>query len=302
MRVTVIGAGALGTYFAARLAACGTEVSVVARGARLAAIRTDGLRLTTAEVTTVLPVPATADPRELPVPDLAVIAVKTQALAEAIVLLAPLASPRLAVLTLQNGVEAPDLVAEALRGVQVLAGRVHGFFERKGDTVRHLGVAPALAFGALTPWAEPAAARLAETLAAAGIAFTRPADMAAALWEKLVLASSLGGLGAALEMPVGAIRDNPAHAATLTAAMEEVAAVARARGVALPADCVARTLAFVGGFPAEATTSLHRDLAARRPSEFDHLTGAVPRLAAAVRVPVPVHTRIIAQLAAHGMI
>ena len=302
MRIAVIGAGALGTFFAARFAAAGSEVSLVARGARLAAIRADGLRYAAAGETIALPVPAAADPRDLPVPDLAILAVKTFALDEAIALLKPLASPRLAVLTVQNGVEAPELVASALAGVQVLAGRVHGFFERKGDTVRHVGVPPALAFGALTPWAEPAAARLAETLAAAGIAFTRPADIFAALWKKLVLASSLGGLGAALDLPVGAIRGHPAHTATLTTAMEEVAAVARARGVALPPDCTAQTLAFVGAFPPEATTSLQRDLAARGPSEFDHLPGAVPRLAAAVGVPAPVHERRIAQLAARGLI
>ena len=84
--------------------------------------------------------------------------------------------------------------------------------------------------------------------------------------------------------------------------MGEVVAVARARGVALADDCIARTLAFVGTFPAEATTSLQRDLAARRPSEFAHLTGAVPRLGEAAGVPVPVHAQIIARLTAQGMI
>ncbi len=165
----------------------------------------------------------------------------------------------------------------------------------------HYRVPPSLAFGS---WGDtispsPAADLLAAGLTDAGIAFERPADMAAVLWGKLVLAS---GVGAALGLPIGPIRADPAHAAMLAGAMHKVAAVAAARGVLLPADCVARTLAFVGRFPAEATSSLQRDLMARQSSEFAALTGAVPRLAAPVGVPVPVHDEVIARLSAQGMI
>ena len=81
-----------------------------------------------------------------------------------------------------------------------------------------------------------------------------------------------------------------------------MAAVAAAYGVALPLDCVATTLAFVETFPAEAMSSLQRDLMARRESEFDHLTGAIPRLAARYGVPVPTHDAIIARLRDQDMI
>lgn len=304
MRIAIIGAGALGTFFAARFAGAGHDVSVVARGARLEAIRRDGLRLLMSGETVTLPVRAVSDPGDLPPTDLAVIATKMTGLGDAIALLACWNTPAPGVLTVQNGVEAPDLIAAGLPGAQVLAGRVHGFFEMTDDVVRHVGVPPSLAFGS---WGDtispsPAADLLAAGLTDAGIAFERPADMAAVLWEKLVLASSVGGVGAALGLPIGPIRADPAHAAMLAGAMHEVAAVAAARGVLLPADCVARTLAFVGRFPAEATSSLQRDLMARQSSEFAALTGAVPRLAAPVGVPVPVHDEVIARLRAQGMI
>lgn len=299
MRIAVIGAGALGTFFAARLAGAGHDVGMVARGARLDSIRRDGLQLAGSNP---VHVPADADLAALPSPDLVLIATKTPALAAAIALQVHCNATANAVLTVQNGVEAPDQVAAALPQAAVLAGRVHGFFELEQDVVRHVGVPPSLAFAPWTATAAPAAQLLAQALIDAGIAFEQPADIAAALWEKLLLVSTIGGLGAALGLPIGAIRDNPAHAATLTAAMHEVAALAAARGVTLPADCVARTLAFVGTFPAEATASLHRDLAARQPSEFDALTGAIPRLAAAVGMPVPIHNAIIARLSAQGLI
>lgn len=302
--IVIIGPGALGTFFAARLAQAGHSVSVIARGSRLAAIRRDGLQLESNGLITAVPVRAVDDPALISTPDLAIIATKTTGLAGAIAALVPHATPALGVLTVQNGVEAPAMVAAALPRVQVLAGRVHGFFEMADDLVRHVGVPPSLAFGQINPAPAPAPAAdlLATCLTGAGIAFTRPADIAAALWEKLMLVSSIGGVGAALGLPIGAIRDDPAHAAMLRAAIAEVAAVAAAHGAALPPDCVATTLAFVGTFPAEATSSLHRDLVARRPSEFDHLTGAIPRLAARHGVPVPVHTAIIARLAGQGLV
>ncbi|MES2492538.1 MAG: 2-dehydropantoate 2-reductase [Pseudomonadota bacterium] len=302
MRVAVIGAGALGTFFAARLAAAGHEVGVVARGGRLAAIRQRGLRLVLGDAPITLVVPAAEDLTALPPPELAIIATKTADLSAAIALLAHCTGAGSAVLTVQNGVEAPDAVAAALPAAHVLAGRVHGFFELTGDIVRHVGVTPSLAFG---PWradAADAADQLEVVLTGAGIAWERPAGIAAALWEKLVLASSIGGIGAVLGLPTGAILNDAAHAALLEGMMREVAAVAAARGVTLTADCVKRTLAFVGSFPECATSSLQRDLLAQRPSEFAALTGAIPRLAAAAGVAVPLHDTVISRLRAQGLV
>jgi len=277
-------------------------VGVVARGARLAAIRQGGLRLAMEGVPAALAVPAAEDLAGLPPPELAIIATKTTDLPAATALLAHCTGAGLVVLTVQNGVEAPDEVLAAVPEAKVLAGRVHGFFEMAGDVVRHVGVAPSLAFG---PWradALPAADRLEAVLSSADIAWQRPPDIVAALWEKLVLASSIGGVGAALGLPVGAIRADPAHAALLEGMMREVTAVGAACGVMLPDDCAARTLAFVASFPESATSSLQRDLLERRPSEFAALTGAVPRLAAAAGVAVPLHDAVIARLETQGLV
>ncbi len=89
-------------------------------------------------------------------------------------------------------------MAVKLPSVQMLAGRVHGFFELHGDVVRHLGVEPSLAFGTLDGLPSPAAELLATCLQSARIGFTRPEDMRRSLWEKFLLASSIGGVGAAL--------------------------------------------------------------------------------------------------------
>lgn len=302
VRIMIVGAGAMGTFFGARLAQAGHHVSVIARGERLSEIRRDGLRLESGGETSAVPVHAVDDPALVTHPDLAIIATKTTGLEAAIATLAQHASAALGVLTVQNGVEAPGLVAAGLPGAQVLAGRVHGFFEMSDGLVRHVGVPPSLAFEPISPSPTPAADLLATCLSDAAIGFTRPADIAVALWEKLMLVSSIGGLGAAVGLPIGAIRDSSEHRAVLRGLVDEVHTLGVVRGIPIPEDYTAKTMIFIDSFPAAAMSSLQRDLMARRLSEFDHLTGAIPRLAAPFGLPVPNHDAVIARLRAQGMV
>src|SRR5579864_2953002 len=116
-----------------------------------------------------------------------------------------------------------------------------------------------------------------------------PADIKVALWEKFLFVASGGGLGAVTRAPIGIVRAVPATRALLEAAMEEIRAVALARGVGLPDDVVSRTMAFVDTLPAAGTASLQRDLAAGRPSELEWWSGAVARLGAEAGVATPIH-------------
>lgn len=296
--VAVIGAGAIGTWLAARCAQAGCTVSVVARGGRLAEIRNEGLlcRLSREEILS--GVVATDHLGHVPAPDIVIIATKTNGLDDAIAQIVSAVVRPQAILTVQNGVEAPYMVQAAVPEAEVVAARVHGFFEMDGAAVRHVGVEPSIGFGSVNGAGGRGHALLGEVLAAARIEALPVSDVAAMLWEKLVLTSSLGGVGAMLDMSVGTIRSDPGHWRMLDDAMNEVAAVARARGVALPEDCVARTLEFVSTFPDDARSSLNRDLRSNRPSEFAHLTGAIPRLAAPFGVKVPVHQLLVQRLTA----
>jgi 2-dehydropantoate 2-reductase len=120
-----------------------------------------------------------------------------------------------------------------------------------------------------------------------------PEDIWAELWSKMLFVVPFGGLGAALDATIGDLRSEPARRALLQDAMREVEAVARARGIALPASVIAGTMAFVDDQPADATTSLQRDLLEGKPSELDAWTGAVVRLADASGVDVPLHRLLL---------
>ncbi|MBK9518581.1 MAG: 2-dehydropantoate 2-reductase [Anaeromyxobacter sp.] len=300
MRIAVVGAGGVGGLLAAELSRAGAhEVVLVARGAALAAVRADGLRLETPEgVTSARPALVVAEPGQAGPCDVTLVAVKAWQVPALAPSLAPLLAGGGVVVPLQNGVEAAGRLAAALPPAQVAGGVVwvYAWAERPG-VIRRNGLAPRVVCGP-RPGAPvgPALEALAVALRHAGVRAEVVADAAAATWEKALLIGTLGLVGAVARAPAGAIRATPEARALLLGLMEEVAAVGRASGVALAPDLVARTLAFVDGVPAGSTASMQRDLGAGRPSELDDQAGAILRAARAAGVAAPLHQALLAAL------
>lgn len=278
MLVAVIGAGAIGSAVAAALVQAGRNVVLVARGQRLAQLQTGPLRLESAAGVQALQVPTCAmNALVRDSVDIAICCVKTNGLEPALTGLRDALKPGAVVLTLQNGVEAPGVAARLLPDAAIVAGRMHGFFEMSDDRVRHVGVPPSILLGSLQclAVAEQAVVR---AMAGSGIATEVSPNITLALWEKFLLATSLGTVAAALGIPAGQVLANAEGAPLLRQAMVEIVDLAIGLGVGLSHRNISETLAFVAGFPPDATTSLQRDLANGRPSELDALAGAVLRL------------------------
>ena len=300
MRIGVFGSGGVGGYFGGRLAEAGEDVRFVARGAHLAAMRERGLRVTSlAGDFLVHPVRASDDPGQLGEVDVVLVAVKAWQVAEAAEGLKPMLGPATFVVPLQNGIEAPDLLAAALGRDRVLGGlcRIIAWAEEPGH-IRHAGVAPSVTFGELdAPGSSPRAEALRAAFARArGVQAEVAPDVRAAMWEKFLFIAATSGLGALTRAPAGIIRSQPETRALLRQALGEIHAVALARGIALPADGVERTLTFVDTLPADGTMSMQRDVIEGRPSELEAQIGAVVRLGEAGGVPVPLHRTIYAAL------
>lgn len=298
MHVAVIGAGALGSAIALGLAEAGCDVTLTARGARLEWLRAHPVELEAGSTVKAVPVPVcTAQALTRPV-DVAFLCIKAGDLEAAAGELAPHIAPGGAVVTLQNGVEAPLQAVHYLPGAAVLAGRVHGFFEMAGQRVRHVGVPPSVVLGGIDEASEAVVGAVGQLLRQAGFACEISANVMHDLWEKLMLAASLGGAAAVLGVPAGQVCRVAGGDALLSEALHEVARVGSACGAALgPADAD-RMLALIRQFPEDATTSLQRDLAAGRPSEYEAVVGAVLRSARKMQVPVPVFTRLDSELRA----
>ena len=298
MRIAVLGTGGIGGYFGGRLAGAGHDVTFLARGAHLEAIREHGLVVTSvAGDFTVESARVTDDVASIGEVDAVLLAVKTWQLAPMLESLPALVGPDTAVVTTQNGVEAPAQVATVVGREAVLPGiaKIFAFIDAPGH-VTHAGGPASLVFD---EWStlpgSPSArvTRLREAVTASGAVSPVPVDIWAELWSKMIFVVPFGGLGAALDATIGELRSKPSSRALLEDAMREVEAVARARGIALPPTVVAGTMAFVEDQPAGATTSLQRDLLEGRPSELDAWTGAVVRLAGESGIDVPLHRLLL---------
>jgi 2-dehydropantoate 2-reductase len=299
MKFAVFGSGGVGAYFGGRLAQSGHDVTFIARGAHLAAIREGGLRVESTEGSFVVsPARATSDLATIGPVDVVILAVKTWQVADAAAQAPSLLHGESVVLTLQNGVEAPGEVARACGADRVLGGvcRIMSYIAEPG-LVRHAGVKPTISFGTLDSRPSSIAADLKAAFdGGQGVGAAVSENINVELWEKFLFIAPFSAVGAATRKAAGLWRDVPETRALLTAAMHEVVALAAARGVVLKADAVNRTLGFVDRLQADATASMQRDLLDGKPSELEAQTGAIVRLAKESGVPVPANTFLYAAL------
>ena len=299
MRIAIYGAGAVGGYFGGRLAQAGEEVTFIVRGQTLQTLQTQGLRVDSlAGDFVVQPVQATADPATVGPVDLVIVAVKTWQVPDVAEAMRPLIGEQTLVLPLQNGVEAPDQLAAVLGRDHVLGGSCVIAAEVVGPGhIRHAGLPPAINLGELDNRRTERIARVQRALAnAQGVAATIVEDIGVALWQKFLVIAPWSGVGAITRAPIHAICRQPESYELLKAAMTEVEAVARARGIALPPTAGAATLARLEGMGPGLLASMQRDLINGRPSELDAQTGAVVRLGREAGVPTPVNSLIYASL------
>ncbi len=298
MRIAIYGAGGVGGYYGGALARAGCHVSLIARGAHLAAIRAAGLRVRSPRGDFVVrPAAATDDPGEIGPVDAVVVAVKSMHLDRVCADIAPLLGPDTLVVPMLNGVDAHQALLPAVGRARMGKGltRIISEVTAPGE-IRHVGVDPYVALAEWDGGGTPRVEALAAALRRAGVDAEVPPDIDAAIWLKFLFVCSVGGVCGACRMPLGPVRTLPESRALLRRAMEEIAAVAAAHGVPLQDDAVAFAMNTVDAFPAEGTSSLQRDIAAGVPSELDAWTGAAVRLGATVGVATPVHSFIHAVL------
>lgn len=299
MRIAVFGAGAVGAYFGGRLAQTGEhDLHFIARGAHLRAMQERGLRVESLKGDFSLPpLQATDDPAGIGPVDAVLVGVKAWMVSEAAEAMRPLIGAETIVVPLQNGVEAAGQLAAVLGDEHVLGGMCRIFSELVAPGhIRHFGSEPLVVLGEMDNRPSQRAERLRAALERAGVAARVPPDIRTAVWEKLLFVGPVGAMGAVTRAPLGIVRSIPETRALLQQAMEEVVAVARGQGVTLPEDAVADSLIYADNSPAEATSSMQRDIMEGRPSELEAQTGAVTRLGRQAGVPTPLHDTVYASL------
>lgn len=299
LEIAVFGTGAVGGYFGGRLAEAGENVRFIARGQHLAAIREQGLQVSSiAGDFLIRPASATDQPAGAGPVDVVLVAVKAWQVTDAAETIRPLVGERTMVVPLENGIEAPDQLASVLGARHVVGGlcRILAYVEGPGH-IRHAGAAPYIAFGELDGSKSARVDALREAFARArGLAVEVPPDIRVAIWSKFVFIAALSGVGALTRAPIGSIRSQPETRRLLEQSLEEIHALARRTGVEVPGDLVATTLAYIDTMPADGLASMQRDMMQGRPSELEAQVGAVVRRAERLGLEVPVHRIIYAAL------
>jgi 2-dehydropantoate 2-reductase len=298
VRIAIFGAGGVGAYFGARLAEVGNEVSIVARGAALDAIRTHGLRVDSVfGDMLVRPKVASESAKDIGPVDAVLLGVKTWQVADVAPALKPLLGRDTFIVPLQNGVETPDQLAAALGPEHVVGGLCGGFcFIVAPGHVKHIGGITFIKFGELDGRTSERVDRLRAEFATAKVDVEVPDDIRVALWEKFMLVVPFGGVGSVSRAPIGVMLKTRETRGLIESGIREIAAVARAQGVKLAGDAVERTLALLDRTTPTGTSSLQRDIGAGKRSELDAWTGAVVRLGAKLGVPTPTHSLLYAAL------
>lgn len=300
MRIAIVGSGAVGGFYGALLARQGHEVSFIARGAHLEAIRRDGLRVRGAVGDFAAKGRAESDTSRIGEVDLVIFAVKTYDNDTALPMLKPLVGKTTAVLTLQNGVDSVDEVAAAIGLDHVLGGSTYvataiaepGLIEQTGTHRR-------VVFGEVSGSHDEPSARvkeIAQAMLAADILAEPVADARPALWEKFVYLAPFAGFTGAARLPIGPLRELPGFFDLALRACGEVASVARAEGVMLPGDLPQRLRVYIDALPASTRSSLLIDLQSGKRIEVESLQGSVVRRAAAKGVDVPIMQTLYAAL------
>jgi 2-dehydropantoate 2-reductase len=302
MKVAIMGAGGIGAYTGARLAAAGIDVAFIARGAQLAALRETGLTIRSPKGDMHLKRPfATSNPAEVGPVDFIVFTVKlwdTETAAEAML---PMVGPDTLVLTFQNGIDSANLIARhvdarhVVRGAYLISAHVAapGLVEDTGTdnlmTIEGLGGDERLA---AYKAACEAATGLVCQIAPPGLDF---------IWQKFIGLTAFSGSTALLRKPIGAVCGHPVTLEFLRDLVTETATVALASGAMLPANIAEGVFDHLTRLAPGSYASMAVDLMHGRRLELPWLSGRVHQLGAELGIPTPAHTAVYRGLVLHEM-
>lgn len=303
MRIAVIGAGGVGGGFGTALAKAGADVTFIARGAHLAAMKSAGLKVLSPRGDMhLVPTQATDNPAEIGKIDFVLFCVKLWDVESAGRHIKPLIGPDTAVIPLQNGIDAHERLLPILGERAVMGGvaQISASITAPG-TITQVGTFMRMIFGELDGRRSERAERFLAVCDKAGFDVTLSEAILTELWMKFILLASNAGMMALARQPIGKLRDDPDLRPIFLAAYREVVAVGLAKGIALPVDAVEKVVDFTNHAPAAMKASMALDLERGNRLEVPWLSGKVVELGKQYGIPTPTHAMIHAMLKPYAM-
>lgn len=301
MRIAVMGTGAMGGYLGARLATGGAEVAFIARGAHLAAIRQRGLKVTSPDGDMLIePATASDDPAGIGPVDLVLLAVKLYDVEQAAAFIRPMVGPETGVVTLQNGIDAPDVVARLYGEARTVGGvcLINGEIAAPG-VIQHNAL-NAVVVGEIGGGPSARLDRFAALANAGGVEAKVSTEIRLDLWRKMMLLAPLGALSAMIRLPFERYHDRPESWRLVEEGVREVMAVGRAQGAALTEADVENAMKLAHGMRSSWKASITVDLEQGKRLEVEGLAGAVCRCGEAAGIDTPFHRTALGVLKPHA--
>ena len=290
MKIVVMATGGVGGYYGGLLAQAGQDVTFIARGAHLQAIREKGLHIKSVHGDfQIMPAKATDNPSEVGPVDVILFATKTHQTDEAAKLIKPMVGRDTVIISLQNGIDAADRIGAATGREHMLGGAtwLSAAIEAPG-LIGQYSQFRRIVLGEFNGRTTPRLNMLYSTLQSTGATVEVSDNILKVLWTKFVFIAPVMAMGSLTRVTFGEYRSVPEARAVLTEAISEVAAVAQARGVTLDTDVVEKTLAFIDSSAPGIKPSMQRDVESGKPSELESMIGVVVRMGAEHNVSTPV--------------
>jgi 2-dehydropantoate 2-reductase len=304
MKIAIMGAGGLGGFFGGKLAQAGHDVWFIARGQQLAALKTSGLRLQGPDPEIVISHPnATEMPAEIGAVDLVLFCVKLYDIERAAALIKPILTDATAVISVLNGIDGPQRLATALETGTVFSGaarisakiKAPGVISYLGSGDRHK-----LTFGHPSRNDHPILVPFIKACRGAGFAAELAADIDEMLWDKLAQLAQVAALTTLGRIPMEVAMQDPLLFDIGKRVLQEIAAVARAKNVAINPNLVQAKLDIAANYPPNLYASMYHDLAAGKKIEVEGIFGYVAKTGQRLGIPTPTIDLVYAFLRPHA--
>ncbi len=298
-KIVIAGAGGIGLYFGGRLAQHGFNVFFLARGETKKLLKKHGLKIESINGDVeIKSVQVIDDPTTFGSVDFILVTVKTFQLEEIIPSLKPLVGPQTAIIPLENGIEAPNILGKNLGAEHVLGGLcMLSSFKTSPNSIKHVAINPSVTFGELQKPISPRVKELQEILEGAGVKTTITDEFLVPYWTKMTFISTIGGVGAITRVPVGIFRSVPETRVLIENVINEIIAVAQKSGANLVAkDTFEYTLKTIDNLAPQTTASMQKDIMNNAPSELFEQTGTIVKLAKELGIDTPVNNFIFYSL------
>ncbi len=298
MKILIMGTGGVGGYYGGLLAQQGHEVTFIARGAHLDAIRREGLKIKSVHGDfNIFPARATDDPAEAGLMELVLFCVKTYNTEDAAQAIRPTVGPHTMVMSLQNGIDAAERIGSVIGMEHVIGATtwLSSAVESPG-VIRQVSQFRRIAFGELDGSLSSRMESISEAFKNTGITVEASENIWKVLWTKLVFITAVSSLGSLTRLSLGNYRSIPQTRSLLTQIMREVAAVAQAQHAELDADVAEKWLEFIDSSSPQIKPSMQLDIESGHRTELESIVGVVGRKGREAGVPTPAVDYVYASL------